>query len=93
MIPNALIKLTNLTYLDISYNKIEDLPIELGLMKSLITLKIIGNKIEKLPTTLCQLTNLKEIEFEWFKFIFLNLLSELIISHIILPQSPLEKLL
>lgn len=69
LIPNPLIKLINLNYLDISYNQIKELPIELGLMKSLNSLKIIGNKIEKLPTALSQLSQLKEIEFEWFNYI------------------------
>ena len=69
LIPNPFLKLINLNYLDLSYNKIKELPIELGLMKSLNSLKIIGNEIEKLPTSLSQLSQLKEIEFEWFNFI------------------------
>ena len=64
-LPNSLFKLQNLQILLINYNKIKFIPIEIGLMKNLQRLNIYNNLINELPTTLCNITKLKNIDFEW----------------------------
>ena len=49
----------------LNYNKIRIIPIEIGLMKNLQKLNIYNNQINELPTTLCNISKLKNIEFEW----------------------------
>ena len=50
-------------------NKIRIIPIEIGLMKSLTALHLCGNNIEALPTTMCNLCNLTDIQFEWISLL------------------------
>ena len=64
-LPNSLFKLMKLQTLLINYNKIKIIPIEIGLMKNLQTLNIYNNLIKELPTTLCNISKLRNIEFEW----------------------------
>ena len=81
LLPNSLFKLTNLNILLLNYNKIKIIPIEIGLMKNLEKLNIYNNKIKELPTTLCNISKLKNIEFEWIytlkKSFFLSDLKEI----------------
>lgn len=69
LLPNSLIRMKHLTILKVSFNKITSLPIEIGLIKPLVSLHIIGNRIKELPTTLCNLSNLKDIQFEWINLL------------------------
>ena len=58
-IPPKIVYLTNLRFLDLSYNKIEEIPLEIGELKSLKWLYLNNNDIKEIPVILNQLTNLK----------------------------------
>ena len=69
LFPNSLNKLNKLKTLKLTNNKIRIIPIEIGLMKSLTALHLCGNNIEALPTTMCNLCNLTDIQFEWISLL------------------------
>ncbi|KAK6913995.1 hypothetical protein RJ641_021316 [Dillenia turbinata] len=50
--------LNNLEYLDLSFNKIKNLPVEICCLKALISLKVANNKLEELPLGLSFLQRL-----------------------------------
>lgn len=60
--PTVICELKSLKFLDLSSNRIEVLPNEIGkLAPTLETLLLYDNLIEKLPETLCQLVNLQTL--------------------------------
>ena len=54
--------------LNISSNKLEKLPVELGLIKNLEILLIDKNEYTEIPTTFFYLKKLKRIKLEWFEY-------------------------
>ena len=54
--------LSNLEYLDLSFNKIKTLPNEISLLSSLISLKVANNKLVELPAGLSSLQKLETLD-------------------------------
>ncbi|KAF9677643.1 hypothetical protein SADUNF_Sadunf08G0128900 [Salix dunnii] len=54
--------LSNLEYLDLSFNKIKSLPNEITYLKALISLKVSNNKLVELPSSLSSLQSLESLD-------------------------------
>lgn len=51
-----------LEYLDLSFNKMRNLPSEITYLNSLTSLKVANNKLVELPSGLCSLQNLENLD-------------------------------
>lgn len=54
--------LTNLEYLDLSFNKMKTLPPEISSLKALISMKVANNKLVELPPALTSLSRLENLD-------------------------------
>ncbi|XP_045819646.1 uncharacterized protein LOC123913087 [Trifolium pratense] len=54
--------LTNLEYLDLSFNKMKTLPLEISSLKVLITMKVANNKLVELPPAMNSLSRLESLD-------------------------------
>ncbi|GAU35857.1 hypothetical protein TSUD_63470 [Trifolium subterraneum] len=54
--------LTNLEYLDLSFNKMKTLPSEISSLKVLITMKVANNKLVELPPAMTSLSRLENLD-------------------------------
>lgn len=54
--------LSNLEYLDLSFNKMRSLPTEITFLNNLISLKIANNKLNELPKDLSSLQRLNDLD-------------------------------
>ncbi|XP_059626617.1 uncharacterized protein LOC132269448 [Cornus florida] len=54
--------LTNLEYLDLSFNKLRSLPTEITYLSALISLKVANNKLGELPSSLSSLERLENLD-------------------------------
>lgn len=59
--PDSVLLLPNLTYLDLQWNKIEELPKKIAKLKKLEILNLEHNDIKDLPNSIIKLKNLKEL--------------------------------
>jgi hypothetical protein len=70
-LPRDKLGVTNLQNLDLSSNKLTELPKEIGQLTNLKILKLSNNKLTELPKEIGQITNLQEL------YLFDNMLTEL----------------
>ncbi|XP_067934863.1 uncharacterized protein [Watersipora subatra] len=66
-VPEVVTKLTSLEELDLSNNRINELPDSLGSLKSLRKLNLSGKPIEVLPESITSLSSLEELDLSWCK--------------------------
>lgn len=55
--------LSNLEYLDLSFNKMRSLPVEITHLNSLLSLKVANNKLIEVPPGLSSLQRLENLDF------------------------------
>jgi len=67
--PSSILKLTQVTSVDLSFNKIEKLPKGISAMTQLKHLYLVENALKKLPKQLTNLTNLETLALTGNKFV------------------------
>jgi hypothetical protein len=63
-IPEFVFKMTELTKLDLSYNRIESIPDKIGALKNLKNLTMISNALKSLPRSIGSLTKLEVLSLD-----------------------------